>query len=288
MTSYCTLADVRAENKSKSTDTTDDAQLRRYIYQVSKRIDSTMGYRRWPFFAPAIGTRKYLVQSRRIDSYNNTFMMDHFCLSLTAVTMSGTVITSYAELFILNNAVAKHLRITSWYSTWYEYQASGDNQPPDWVEVTGVWGWHEDYAHAWDKVDDVADAAGITAAATAITVADADGTDLDGFTPRFSAGNLIQIGTEWIDVLAVNTTTNILTVRRGVNGSTAAAHAIGADISVYRVDERIRRITARQADALYARRGAFQVESVDGIGMVSYPQDLLSELKGVLTEFQYA
>jgi hypothetical protein len=287
MTRYCTLADARAELKTTSTSTTDDAQLERYIRQVSKRIDSTMGYQRWPFFAPTIDTRTYPVNMGRVDSQYNTFRMDHFILALTAVTRGGETVTSSVELFTDRNAVARHLRLTNWTASWYDCGACGDDQPPYWVAVTGVWGWHEDYDNAWDKVDDVADIAGINATDTTVTVADADGADLDGFTPRFSAGNLIQIGSEWLEVLAVDTDHDTLTVRRGVNGSTAAAHALGADISVYRVDERIRRVAIRQSSMLYARRGSYQVETLDGVGVVSYPQDLLNELKGVLTEFQY-
>jgi len=284
MTSYCTLADVRAETKSRSTDTTDDSQLERYIRIVSKRIDSVMGYRRWPYFAPYIDTRTYEISTRRIDSYYNTFEMDHYCLALTTVVRNGETITSNVELYSSHNAVAKHLRITNRNTYWYMAGTSTD-VPPYLVAVTGVWGWNEDYDNAWESVDALA--GNINSSTTSVTVADADGADLDGFTPRFSAGNLIQIGTEWMDVVAVNTTTNVLTVRRAVNGSTAAAHTAADAVKVYRVDERIRRVATRQADMLYARRGAFQVETLDGVGVVTYPQDLLNELMGVLTEFQY-
>jgi len=287
MTDYCTLAQVREENKSRSTDTDDDPQLRRYIRQVSRRIDSYMGRKTRPVFAPYLESRQFLINSRVVDSLYNTFLMRDYCLDLTSVERGSTDITAYVELYNPYNTVAQGLRITSWYTSWYSETSCSADSPPPFVTVDGVWGWHEDYDNAWDHVDDVQDVGGINAAVTTITVANADGADLNGFIPRFSEGNLIKIDDEFMDVVAVDTTDNELTVRRAVNGTTAAAHALNADISTYQVDERINRVAIRQAALLYARRGAYQVESMDGVGVVSYPQDLLSELRAVVQEFQY-
>lgn len=284
MTDYCTLADARREIvKLTSTNTVDDDKVRGFIRQVSRRIDSRMGKLRRPFFAPYIEQRTFPLHSDRISSLDNTFLLKDPILSLTTVTRQTTSLTSVAELYTLDNEVANMLWLTNCSYSWYPTQTTLKLQ----LYVTGVWGWHADYDNAWESVDTVQDAGGINATVTSITVADADGTDLDGFTPRFSPGHMIQIGTEWLDVTAVNTTTNVLTVRRGVNGSTAAIHANGVAIATYRVDDRIRRVTARQAALLYARMGAFQVETLDGVGVITYPQDLLSELLDVLTEFQY-
>jgi hypothetical protein len=222
-----------------------------------------------------------------VNSFYNLFYLYDFILSLTAVVRGSETITANTELYSPYNEVADAIRITNWATTWYTDANCSSDTPPAFVTVTGVWGWHDDYDNAYAHVDDVQDGAGINATVTTITVADADGADLDGFQPRFSAGNLIQIGSELMDVTAVDTGANTLTVRRGVNGTTAAAHAVNADINVYQIPETIRRITARQAALLYRRQGAFQVETLDGVGAISYPQDLLSELRGVLQEFQY-
>jgi len=286
MTSYCTLSDARTERKTRSTDTTDDSQLRRYIAQVSRRIDSAVGSRMRPAFAPYLESRQYLITGRNVDSHYNTFLMKDYCLELTAVVRGSTTITSTTELYNPYNNVAQALRITSWGSSWYD-SLSGSDTPPAFVTVTGYWGWNEDWANAWSSVDTVKDGAGINASITTITVDNVDGADLDGFTPRFSAGHLIKIDSEYLDVTATDTGTNTVTVRRGVNGTTAATHLVNAPISVYQVDERIRRIATRQAALLYSRQGAFQVESLDGVGVVTYPQDLLAELRATLTEFQY-
>lgn len=280
MTNYTTLA--RAKNELKADSTTDDAKLRRNIVQVSQRIDAVLGSPRRPFFAPYNEQRTYRITGDRVDRYENTFLLKDHILAFSAVLKQSTTLTSLVELYSYANEVANMLRLTNSSYDWYPNNSSVAQK----IYVTGTWGWHQDYSNAFDSVDTVQDNP-LTAAATSVTVADADGTDLDGFTPRFSPGNLIRIEDELLDVTAVNTATNVLTVRRGVNGTTAAAHVQTTAVEVYRVDERIQRITARQAALLYARRGAFQVETLDGVGVITYPQDLLTELKNSLTEFLY-
>jgi len=50
----------------------------------------------------------------------------------------------------------------------------------------------------------------------------------------------------------------------------------------------VRRVTARQAGLLYARRGAYEQQTITDVGVITYPADLLSELRGVLQGFQFA
>jgi hypothetical protein len=58
--------------------------------------------------------------------------------------------------------------------------------------------------------------------------------NVDVDSPRFSAGMLIKIGSEWLEVTAAtNSTTDTLTVKRGARGSTAAVHARYAPITVF-------------------------------------------------------
>lgn len=283
MTDYTTLDLTKTEIQASST--VDDSQVRRYIRQVSRRIDATMSNSRRPYFAPYTEQRSFPIETSRVDSWaNNTFDMRDPLFSFTEVLRQTTDMTSQVALYSWNNEVAHMLRITNCTQSWY-YNC--DCTQPFKIHVTGIWGWHEDYDNAYASVDTVQDAGGINASVTSITVSDADGSDLDGFTPRFSPGNLILIGSELLDVTAVNTTTNVLTVRRGVNGTTAAIHSNGDAVKIYQVDERIQRIATRQAALLYARQGAFQVETLDGVGVVTYPQDLLTELRNVLMEFQY-
>ena len=89
----------------------------------------------------------------------------------------------------------------------------------------------------------------------------------------------MEVITDTSDQLAAN----VITVRRGVNGSTAATHLNGATVSIWRQPEDLRRAVARQAAMLHARRGSYTTMEVTALGAeMRYPADLLSEFKAEL------
>jgi hypothetical protein len=97
--------------------------------------------------------------------------------------------------------------------------------------VAGVWGWRKPVSEAWHTHADALTAS-ITADALTALVADVDAPQADG-TPRFQVGQLLAFGDEFAHVIGVNTSTNALTLSRGVRGTTASAHPIGQAISIF-------------------------------------------------------
>lgn len=276
---YCTLADAKATMRADST--LDDALLLSLIGQVSARIDLLMSTNT-PYFQPYTDALEFEVVAQRVDSGRNAFILPPGSplLALTSVLLNGAAVTASAHP--ATRSPISMIRRTDG-GSWYE---NGTDDPPT-VVITGVWGYHRRYAQAWPVVDALA-AAVISTTATTITVADVDGSNPDGFTPRISAGNLIGIDNELLEVTATNTVTNAVTVRRGMNGTTASTHLIAAPVSVWQTDDNVRRVTARQAGLLYARRGAYEQQTITDVGVITYPADLLSELRGVLQGFQFA
>lgn len=276
---YCTLADAKATMRADST--LDDALLLSLIGQVSARIDLLMSTNT-PYFQPYTDALEFEVVAQRVDSGRNAFILPPGSplLALTSVLLNGAAVTASAHP--ATRSPISMIRRTDG-GSWYE---NGTDDPPT-VVITGVWGYHRRYAQAWSVVDALA-AAVISTTATTITVADVDGSNPDGFTPRISAGNLLRIDNELLEVTATNTVTNVVSVRRGVNGTTAATHLNAAPVSVWQTDDNVRRVTARQAGLLYARRGAYEQQTITDVGVITYPADLLSELRGVLQGFQFA
>lgn len=286
---YGTLDGVKSELKSSDAGnnaitTAQEARLFYYLLYVSKRIDQLAGYE----FVPRIETRDFLVTLDRVNSELNTFYMGKPLLALSAVTVGTTALTLTTNVVTYpSNAQYPymHLRLKGWTRRWYDYCT--EDYDPLFVSIAGIWGYRSRYAtEGWVKYDDVT-TSDITASQTTVVVADADGSDPFGATPRFSPGQLLRIGTEYCEVTAVNTGTNTLTLRRGVNGSTAAAHTVGDDIDVWQVEEDIRRVVERQATMLFARRGAFQTAEITDIGTIVYPADMLAELYAVVGMYQY-
>jgi hypothetical protein len=236
----------------------------------------------WPYFGPVVESRPILLSAYLINSNLNTLRLDRPLLSLTSVVAHETTVTSVAEAFPQGQTPYWHIRITSSGLLWWDYASKTD---PSYATITGIWGYHSDYANAWMAVDALA--VGINAGVTTITVVDVDGADQYGLTPRISTGSLLKIGDEFLDVSATDTTANTATVRRGANGSTAAVHSLGDTVYTFQVEEPIRDVVARQAGFKYARRGAYEASVLDGIGQTNYPQDLLRELAAVVSEYQY-
>lgn len=116
--------------------------------------------------------------------------------------------------------------------------------------VQGYWGYREQYSRAWvDTLETVKDGAfgdafssafttaGINREQTTLTVSDADGTDDWGISPRFEAGMLLRLDDELISVSSVDVINNTITVRRGVQGTTALAHDAGIPVLRYAVQQ---------------------------------------------------
>lgn len=291
MTLYCTLDDARQELKPNPDNRDGDNAVLAAIRTVSRRIDRELGARR-PLFAPTIEARKIRVDSRYINAVDGTFWLGPAgsLLGLSALSVGSSALTvgTHVEGYPDTSMPPfTHLKLleASGYSSWFGYAECADDGWPLYATVTGVWGLHRDYANAWQKVDDLA--AALTDSATTLTVNEIDDADLFGLLPRISAGNLLKIDSEYLEVLATLPEGNKAYVRRGVNGSTAASHDSGADVYVWQVEEPIRRATARQAAFQSARRGAFESVSLSPLSgsEIRYPGDWLAEARAVLNDY---
>jgi hypothetical protein len=290
MSLYATLADVKGELLAENT--TDDKDVMRLIRQFSRRID-TMFMSNVALFAPFIATRKVGLGWHNINSGDRSLFLRTLkgvitpLLTLTGAAFGGNSLVVGTTVQAYPDSDSPYFQIQligdAW-SSWYSAYCSGVWGTQN-ATVTGVWGYNADYANAWLAVDAVTTTAITTTTATTFTVADVDGDNPLGESPRISAGNIIQIGTEWMDVIATNITTNTVTVRRGVNGSTAATHAIADVVSVYLVDENIRRAVTRQVAFLYARKGAFDTVRISDFSTVTFPKDILDEVNNLLGLF---
>jgi len=286
----------RATPGSAILDSSEVAKLYRQLIAVTHRINVQLNPRkREPFFEPWDGTRTFPLYSWCINSQEGTLRLPFPLLAFSSLTIDGTSVgaslvgvspasgvtpqTPYRLLYLTQNAMSGGY-------TWYNLvcRSSLCVTRTQTVQVTGTWGFHRDYAAAWQAADTLD--GDIDSTTTTVTVHDVDGADYQGFTPRFSQGNLIKIDDEYMRVNDLDTTTNELTVQRAQNGTTGAAHSDTSTISVWYPEESIMRVTARQAAFLYARRGAYEVRQSDGGGGATmYPQDLLFEMIQTLQEY---
>lgn len=289
MTCYATVAEAKSYMTAEAT--TDDALLLGIIRQISNRIDRQFYKRPAPLFAPVIETRnQYRLTPYRINSWEGTYRFGEPLLALSSVIAGTTTLTVGTDVELWQGDVSPYMTLAlirdDCCGSWYRYaECTGCNARNTFITIGGTWGYHTDYSNAWiDTLQDVP-VGGITNSATSFTVSDVDGTNSLGLTPAMSAGNLLQIDSEWLEVTATNTSTNTVTVRRGVNGSTAAAHSAGTVIYSYVVEPCIMRAVARQAGLQYAKNGAYDNQTVQDLTAVTFAADVLAEYSALLSLF---
>ena len=282
--SYASLAQVRQEIHVEPDDTSGDGYVRRALEHVTARIDQIVGFS----FEPRLAVRTYDALGPHVDDLRNLMRLDAPLLALTSLTVDGEVI---ADEEVIRLALRPEVSPWPYGSLMYTRTSGRSFARPgagDWraaIQVAGSWGFHLRYAEAWeDSLDALGDA--LAGTVRTLTVADADGEALDGETPRFSPGQLLRLEDELLHVLAVDAETNTLRVRRGVNGSIAAAHESGAVIDVWTPDPVVNRAAIRWVALLYARRGAFEEIAIDGVVRVMFPKDAPPETVNALAPYQ--
>jgi hypothetical protein len=210
-----TLAQLKRYCGIASTFTTDDALLTRLIIDGEQWAEQVMQR-----------AAKPIIEARTFDYCDPRMLyFDDDLLEVISITNGDAVAVTLTDLFYMPR------RRTPKYAIGFEIGASDvwtySTTPENAISITAAWGYHDDWGNAWiNSLDEVEDAAGINDSVTTITVTNVDGADINTDSPRFSAGMLIKIESEWCEITAAtNAVTDTLTVKRGARGSTAAAHA---------------------------------------------------------------
>jgi hypothetical protein len=275
--SYASLADIKEEVKTNQT--VDDAIVINYGRRASQRIDRLF-QSDVPFFFPTIKTRAIRVSPDAVNSDDGTLSIPYNMLELTSLNMNDTAVTT-VEVYPPYTSPTRLLRLTgsdSWcYPNWYSYQSCNLPYAPIQAIVAGVWGFHRDYANAWLSITTLTTVFIATTTQTTFTVAS---------IADLSPGQMIKVESEYMEVVSVSVLT--VTVKRGINGSTAAIHNSALPLYVWQVEEPIRRAVQRQAAFMYARKGTYESAVVSEIGLIQFPADLLSEVYGVVSGYAYS
>ena len=279
---YDEIKDALADSIGSST-TKYDAELRRCANQASRLIDRLTGRTFWPQYATRYphseGSESLHVDGDLLEVYTVS-MSDDYGISYTALATTDYYSIGGRQLRYDETPIYRldiNQNTDSDYSYWYTGQKS--------IKLIGWWGWHDDYAHAWESSLDTVEDAALTAVATTVTVNDADGADLWGLTPRFQAGQLIRVESEYMLITVVTaSTTNTLTVLRGQCGTTAATHAADTAIYIYQPPEIVKESVIAMAVRAFKRaQAAYQdVGGVVELGTLMYVKELAPEVKAVL------
>jgi len=241
MNLYASLAEIKASGKDSigAEVTKYDDELLRIAAAVSRAIDRYC--------------RRVFYPSLRIDTYSpiadsDVLWVDDL-ISASLVEYSTDHGDTYTALAASDYRLAYGDRISNRPSAnCIILRPNGAlKRWPTGMESVRVTGW-------WGRADSLApfEASGQTSnellsATVSVTVSDVDGPGLIGIPPLFAVGQTLRIEDEILSVFGVDTTLNTMAVRRGQNGSTAAAHVDGSAISIWRVPEPVSRACVIQS-----------------------------------------
>ena len=270
----------------------DDDLFKRFCIVASRAFDTwvTNGVSPKRRFYPTVATKVY-----DHPSSETLLRLNNDLLEATTLTTENTAITISSSDYVLKASTGDYNRtpysqvqlVEDGTTTTYSFNGSRYKSNA----LTGIWGYHDEWADAWeDSGDTVQDSPSINSTVTTVTVTDADGDDINGLTRRFKIQQLLKIEDEFIWVTDVNINDNTLTVRRGMNGSTAATHLQNVAISIFRPMDEIRHAIETLATYLYQRRSSIGTESDRPLatmeGVLVMPSMIPEEVKSILRPYR--
>lgn len=232
MRMLATIHELRLHLGMETSDTSSNARLRSALEAATAAIERAAGRS----FIPQQATLAHDVQLNDL----REIALRADLLTLEALLNGDGQALDLAQVLHLPGA----LRLTG--GAYFTY----DETPLRAVQVTGLWGTHDDWAHAFrDSGDSVQDA--LNATATSFYVSSAEGADTLRITPRFQVGHLLRIGDELLWLLALDAGTNTLYVQRGAQGTMPSEHEAGTPIAIYQPPRAVHRLCLRWAAWLY-------------------------------------
>jgi hypothetical protein len=253
---YSTVTTVR-NSYLDATGTSDDSLILEMIRQASRELEDITNRH----YVPVIATNYF---DAPLISWNKDILLDDDLLELTTLTNgdgSNIPVTEH-KLYPLNFYPKQIIKLVKTLVQW-QLPSNGDAMAG--ISVLGVWGYQPHYDQAW-TVTSATLSAGITDAATSATVT----------TGKIVSGDLVKIDSEYIYVSAVTTgASDTLTIVRGVNGSTAAAHLIAAPLYRWDCGYNVKGLITRAAAGYYKVRGNPMSDAitVDGMNFTT-PKDV--------------
>jgi len=241
---YTTFEDFERQIRSEPTDTevvNDYDVIRKYIASASRYFSNENITNR--VFVPYDFTLEVEATGKNFDHTGRFMWLPDDCFAISTFNgVSGTAISSSLYRFRYQYSQT-HYQVELHPNA----KSTGINSLGfvDRYEITGTWGYHRNYDDAW--VSSTTLDGGINATTTTVRV---------DSVANLERLHYLKIGTEYMQITgAIPTGSPLdLTVKRGVNGSTATTHDDEDVVSYWEIEYDVQLAVTRLATALYRSR----------------------------------
>lgn len=242
-----------------------------YCYQASAYVS----YETARVFVPYKETKDFylidIATSKRM-SRNKMYLGDDLIV-VSSVTFADTVLSATDYRLMLDNGEGFPYNAIRFNNSAGNVSWNGSEDSK--ISINATWGYHHSVSQMYTVVEAIGGS--LTDSVTSITVADAS---------RYEILQYIRIDSELLQVTARNTFTDVLTVTRGVNGTTAAAHS-AYSIEKFNVTPQAAELTTRLVSWMYQHRNdvASRVQYADGSTSFEDLPPLFHRMMRTLTRF---
>lgn len=249
-----TLTSVRTQQQIAGTLTSDNDFLDDLIDSASAWIWERTRERA---FVPYLDTRQFRSDALGEPAVSRfggfiapSLLVDEDLLAVQSIVNGdASAVTDYS-LLPLNRYPKERVELTSASGSAWNFE-SYDSA----VSITGFWGYHPDYAHAWESASSLTGT--LSVSDTAAPVASVSG---------YEDGDYVLIGGSEIGRVT-GTQAGTLTLLRGQNGTTADTHAAADSVQPYRFPKDVQKACNDLVKYYYHHRKTDDVAQIVDIGV---------------------
>lgn len=259
---FTTLDDLKRVRGIDDADADDD-MLIRFIRQASRTVISFTNRT----FVPYLSTRYYPNYGQSFAS--SSLSLDDDLISVSSLTDDGLALSSSDYILYPINESPYHSILLANGVTFTK------GTSPLGIGVTGLWGYHPVPDLMWEALDSLQSA--LDEDDMTVSVEESE---------NFEVLSYLKVEDEFMQVIAVDTENNTLTVQRGVRGSEAVAHNDDTTVSVYRISEDAQHATNRLASFFYERRDTTANRVRIGDGTYTFNDEVPPEVVNIIGNLQ--
>jgi len=256
---YVTLAEFKSQHGGiSSTNTADDGVINLILEAASREIETQISGRTC---YPRIETRRFdKPDKRQLD-------LDDDLLEVITLTNGDDSTLAATEYNLTPKNISPAYAIKLKAASTYYWTMDDDGNIEDVIDVLGIWGYHDRYTQrAWLTGGTVNE----TLTASDLTITMSSGS-------LFAAGQIIRMESELCIISSVSEAA-VTVLKRGDNGSTAAAHAQTTTVVyIWQPMTQVKQAVYEMATGAYGRRTGQNMADVSSIaagGMVITPRDI--------------